>query len=119
MSDPTEDIPPNCHLGQGDGDLELRTLGLEVARTGGIRAAIEPAQQLHRSIKGMEATMSVVTDVHHPPTAGAIAVDDVEFPGGEIRLLRPQVRHPANLHVVVKSSEFVNQSPLAGTCETT
>src|SRR5512135_874365 len=105
MSDPTEDIPPDCHLGQGDGDLELRALGLEVARTGGIRAAIEPAKQLHRSIKSMEATMPVVTDVHHAPTAGAIAVDDVEFPRGEIRLHGPQVRHPADLHVVVKSSE--------------
>ncbi len=56
-------------------------------------------------VRGMEATMPVVTDVHHPPTAGAIAVDDVEFPRGEIRLLGPQVRHPADLHVVVKFSD--------------
>jgi hypothetical protein len=47
----------------------------------------------------------VVTDVHHAPTAGAIAVDDVEFPRGEIRLLGPHVRHPADLHIVVKSSD--------------
>jgi hypothetical protein len=62
---------------------------------------IESAKQLHRSIKGMEATMPVVTDVHHAPTAGAVALDDVEFLRGEIRLLGPQARHPADLHVVV------------------
>jgi hypothetical protein len=105
MSDPAENIPPDCHLGQGDGDLKLRALGLQAAWTGGVRAVIEPAEQFNRSIKGMKAAISMVTDVHHAPTAGAITLDNVEFPRGEIRLLGPQVRHPANLHVVVKSTD--------------
>src|SRR6516165_11598204 len=107
MSDPAENIPPDCHLGQGNGDLKLRALGLEVARTGRIRAVIQSAKQLHGSIKGMETTMTVVTDVHHAPTAGAVALDDVEFPRGEICLLGPHVGHPADLHVVVESSDEV------------
>jgi hypothetical protein len=101
MSDPTEDIPTDDHLGQSDGDLELGALGLEVAGAAGIGAVIEPAKQLDRSIEPMQATMPVVTDMHRAPTAGAIAVDDVEFPEGEIRLRGPRVGHPADLHVMV------------------
>jgi hypothetical protein len=125
MSNPAENIPPDCDLGQGDGDLKLRALGLQVAWTGGIRAVIEPAEQFDWSIKGMEAAISMVTDVHHAPTTGAITIFDVEFPRGEIRLLGPQVRHPADLHVMVKSTDESTElttykgkarssSPLAG-----
>ena len=33
----------------------------------------------------------------------AIAIEDIELPEGEIRILRPGVRHPANLQAVARS----------------
>src|SRR3954449_2945065 len=99
MPDPAEDVPADGPARRGDGDLEFGALGLDVAGTGGVGAVIEPAEQLHRAAEGMEATVAVVTDVHHPPAGRAIAVDDVEFPRGEIRIRGPFVGHRADLHV--------------------
>src|SRR3954449_3723521 len=97
MSDPAEDVPADRHLGQGDGDLELGTLGPGVSRTGRIGAAVELADQLHRTVQGRDAAIAVIADVHYPSTGRTVAIKDVEFPEGEIRVRRPLVRHPAHL----------------------
>lgn len=95
MPDPAEDVPTDRHLGQGEGDLGLGTLGPGVSRTGRIGAVVELADQLHRTVQGMEAAIAMITDVHHPSTDRTVAVKDVEFPEGEIRVRRPLVSHPA------------------------
>src|SRR5215208_4088448 len=97
MPDPAEDVPADRHLGQGDGDLELGTLGLGVSRTGRIGTAVELADQLHRTVQGMEAAIAVIADVHPPSTGRTVAVEDVEFPESEVGIRRPMVSHPAEL----------------------
>src|SRR3954471_1318371 len=97
MADPAEAVPTDRHLGQGDGDLEFGTLGLGVSRTGRIGTVVELADQLHRPVQGMDAAIAMIADMHHPPTGRTVAVEDVEFPQGEIRLRRPSVSHPADL----------------------
>ena len=64
---------------------------------------VELADQLHRAFEGMKATRAVIADVHHPPTDRAIAVEDVEFPEGEIGIRRPLVRHPTDLPARMRS----------------
>ena len=54
---------------------------------------VELADQLHRPVQGMEAAVAVIADVHHPSTDRTVAIKDVEFPGREIRIGRPSVRH--------------------------
>src|SRR5271167_3445588 len=51
----------------------------------------------------MKPTIPVVADVHHASTGRTDAVNDVEFPQREIGIRRPFVRHPADLHVLVRS----------------
>ena len=97
MSDPAEDVPTDRHLGQSEGDFEFGALGLGVSRTGRIGTVVELADQLHRTVQGMEAAIAVIADVHHPSTGRTVAVKDVEFPEGEIRVRRPSVSHPADL----------------------
>ena|SRR6516164_7632212 len=97
MSDPTEDVPTDRHLGQSQGDFEFRALGLGVTWTGGIGTVIELADQLHRTVQRMEPTIPVIADVHPPSTGRTIPVKDVEFPQREIRVRRPSVSHPAYL----------------------
>jgi hypothetical protein len=103
MADPTEDVPPDGPLGQGDRDFELGALGLGVTGTGGVGAVVELTDQLHRPLQGMDAAIAVVADVHHAPAGRAVTVQDIEFPEGEIGILRPGVRHSADLHAVVRS----------------
>ena len=95
MADPTEDIPADGPLGRSDGDFELRALGLGVAGAGGIGTVVELADQFHRPFEGVEVAVAVVTDMHHAPADRAVAIEDIEFPRGEIRILGPGVRHPA------------------------
>jgi hypothetical protein len=64
---------------------------------------IELADQLHRAVQCMEAAIVVIADVHHTTAGGTGPVDDVEFPEGEISIRGPIVRHPADLHVLVRS----------------
>src|SRR4051812_47301920 len=97
MSDPAEDIPTDGHLGQGEGDLEFGALGPGVSRTGGIGTVVELADQLDRPVQGMEAAIPMIADMHHPSTGRTVPVQDVEFPGREIRIRRPMVSHPAEL----------------------
>src|ERR1700677_3754828 len=51
----------------------------------------------------MKPTIPVIADVHHASTGRTDAVNDVEFPQREIGIRRPFVRHPADLHVLVRS----------------
>ena len=67
---------------------------------------VELADQLHRAFEGMKAAIAVVADVHHASTGRTIAVKDVEFPESEIGIRRPLVRHPADLHVLVRSIDW-------------
>src|SRR6185437_10217398 len=97
MPDPAGDVPTYRHLGQSDGDLEFGTLGPGVSRTGRIGTAVELADQLHRTVQGMDAARAMIADVHHPTTGRTVAIKDVEFPESEIRVRRPLVSHPAQL----------------------
>src|SRR5512135_3742506 len=95
MTDPTEDIPADSPFGECNGDLKLGALDPGVSGAVGIGAVVESAEQLDRPLKGMEAPVSVVTDVHHPSAARALAFDDVELPQGEVGILGPSVGHRA------------------------
>jgi hypothetical protein len=97
MSDPAEDVPTDRHLGQSEGDFEFGALGLGVSRTGRIGTVVELADQLHRTVQGMEAAMPVIADVHLPPTDRTVPVKNIEFPQSEICVQRPSVSHPADL----------------------
>src|SRR6516225_12441693 len=101
VADPTEDIPPNSHLGWRDRDFELGTLCLGVARARGIGAVVQLANQFHRPFKRMKPMVAVVADVHHPPTDGAIAIKNIKFPRHKIRALGPCVWHPAALPAIL------------------
>jgi hypothetical protein len=57
---------------------------------------------LHRTVQGMDAAIAVVADVHPPPADRAVTIEDIEFPEGEIGILRPSVRHRADLRAVVR-----------------
>ena len=109
MPDPAEDVPTARHLGQGECDLEFRALGPGMPRTGRIRAVVELADQLHRTVQSMEPAIPVIADVHHPSTGRAGAVKDVEFPVSEIRIRRPVVSHPGELRELEPSCEPRNQ----------
>ena len=90
MTDPTEDIPSDRPLGQSDRDLKLSgALGLGVAGTSDVGAVVKSANQFHRTVKGMEAAVPVVTDIHHAPADRAVTVENIKFPESEIRVLRP------------------------------
>jgi hypothetical protein len=80
MSDPTEDVPSDRHLGQRQGDFAFGALGLGVSRTGWIGTVLELADQLHRTVQRMEPTVPVIADVHPPSTDRTVPVKDVEFP---------------------------------------
>src|SRR5215212_12039416 len=66
MPDPAEDIPADGPLGQGDGDFGLGALGLGVSGAVGVRAVVEPAEQLDWPLEGMKPPIAVVTNVHPP-----------------------------------------------------
>src|SRR5207249_1676909 len=95
VSDPAEDVPADRHLGQSESDFEFGALGLGMSRTGRIGTVVELADQLHRTVQGMEAAIAMIADVHHPSTDRTVPVKDVEFPESEIRVLRPLVSHLA------------------------
>jgi hypothetical protein len=63
MPDPAEDIPTDRHLGQSEGDLEFGTLGFGMPRTGPIGTVVELADQLHRTVQGVDAAIPVIADV--------------------------------------------------------
>src|SRR4051794_4198053 len=103
MSDPAEDVPADRPARRGDGNFEFGTLGPGVSGTETIGAMIELADQLHRAVQCMDAAITVVADVHHTTAGRTGPVNDVEFAVGEIRIRGAFVRHPAGLHVLVRS----------------
>ena len=120
MSNPAEDVPADRHLGQSNGDFEFGTLGLGVSWTARIGTVVELADQLHRSVQGMEAAIPMIADVHHPSADRTVAVKDVEFPQGEIRVGRPSVSHSAylrdnelSLDSRDQSRRYVGHSPVS------
>ena len=54
---------------------------------------VELADQFHGPVEGIEASLAMVTDMHHATAGGAIAFDDVEIPGGEFQVLGPGESH--------------------------
>src|SRR3954463_11615773 len=100
MPDPAEDVPADRHLGQSEGDFEFGALGLGVSRTGTIGTVIELAEELHRTVQGMETAIAMIADVHPPSTDRTVPVKAVEVPQRVIRVRRPLVRHPAELRDV-------------------
>ena len=79
------------------------TLGLGVSGAVAIGAMVQLADQLHRAFERMKVTVAMIADVHHPPADRTITIEDVEFPQSEIGIPRPLVRHPADLHILVRS----------------
>jgi hypothetical protein len=88
---------------------------------------VELADHLHRTIEGMEVAIPVVTDIHPVSADPTITVEDIKFPKSKVRILRPRIRHPADLHTAVRSIDEVNaarlysrntgsSSPLADRC---
>ena len=53
--------------------------------------------------------MPMIADVHHAPTDGAVPIEDVELPQGEIRVLGPVMWHGVDLHVGGDSLAIVLQ----------
>jgi hypothetical protein len=51
----------------------------------------------------MDPAIPAMANVHHPPTDRRITVEDIEFPESEIGILRPGIRHSADLQAVVRS----------------
>src|SRR5512133_1784059 len=90
-----------------NGDLKLGALDPGVSGAVGIGAVVESAEQLDRPLKGMETPVSVVTDVHHPSAAQALAFDDVELPQGEGGILGPSVGHRADLPAARAALGFI------------
>jgi len=64
-----------------------------------VGTVVEFADEFDGSFERMKVPVSVVTDVHQTPAEGAIPIENVEFQEGEIGILGPVVRHPADLHV--------------------
>jgi hypothetical protein len=76
---------------------------------------VELADQLDRPLQSVDATVSVVTDIHPASTGGAVAVEDVELPGSEVSIRGPGVRHPENLQAAARSiDEGVRQELTLG-----
>ena len=97
LTDPAEDVPADRPRGQSDRALEFGALGPGVTGTVGVGAVVEFAHQLHRPLEGVKATVPVITEIHRPTTDRTGAVEDVEFPQREVRILGPSVGHPADL----------------------
>ena len=111
MSDPAEDVPPDGHLGQGEGDFEFGALGLGVSRTGGIGTVVELADQLDRPVEGMEAAIAMIADVHHPSTGRTVPIKDVDFPGSELREHEPAIDSRGQFSRYVRNSRVSSPLP--------
>jgi hypothetical protein len=103
MPNPAEDIPANGPTRWGNRGFQFGAFRLGVAGAVSIGAMVELADQLHRTFQGMKAAIPMVADIHHASTGWTSAVNDVEFPQCKIGIRRPLVRHPADLHVLVRS----------------
>jgi hypothetical protein len=78
---------------EGDQAFLLGTLGPGRSGTVGVGAVVELADQFPGPVEGIEASLAMVTDMHHATAGGAIAFEDVEIPGGEFQVLGPGESH--------------------------
>ena len=62
-----------------------------------IGAVVELADEMDGSVEGEEVTRAMVADLHPAATVGAVAIEDVELPRGEVGLRRPEMRHDVAL----------------------
>lgn len=108
--DPTEDIPGDAPTGQGDGRFDLGTLGPGVPGAASIGAMVELADQFDGAVLHSQVAVAVVADVHHPPAGGAVAVEDIEFPEGEVRILGPELWHDGDALVEGATSGCFSRS---------
>src|SRR4051812_31905570 len=99
MADPAEDVPADAPTGEGDRRFDLGALGLAVPGTTWVGAVIELADEMGGAVEGEEVAMAMVADVHPVATVGAVAIDDVKLPEGEVGILRPDMRHDIDLPV--------------------
>jgi len=68
---------------------------------------VELADEMDGSVKGVEAAMAMIADIHHVPAEGAVTVEDVKLPESEVGILWPEVRHGVDLRVVEESLRVV------------
>jgi hypothetical protein len=54
----------------------------------------------------------MITGIHHPPAGRAIPIEAIQFPGREIRILGPGIRHCADLPVVARSIDVTTQQEI-------
>jgi hypothetical protein len=55
---------------------------------------VELADQFHWTFERMKVAIRVIANMHYASTDGAVAIEDVEFPGSVILIRRPALRHP-------------------------
>jgi hypothetical protein len=65
---------------------------------------VELADQVDGTVEGEEVTMAVVADIHPMAAVGAVTIEDVQLPEGEVGIRGPDMRHGADLRVVRTSS---------------
>jgi hypothetical protein len=70
---------------------------------------VEFANELHQTVKCMEAAVPVITDMHHAPTGWAMPVEHIKFPESEIDILGPCVRHLAGFQARRVPSKATHQ----------
>src|SRR3954470_8090076 len=97
MADPAEDVPAEDPMRQGDGGLDLGADRLVMSGAGRVGAMIELADQMDGSIEVEDAMVAMIADVHGASADRAGAVQDIEFPEGEVGVVRPAVGHGDHL----------------------
>src|SRR4029077_19636549 len=105
-----EDVPGDAPAGQGDGRFDLGAPGPGVPGAARVGAVVEPTDQLDWAFQRVEVAVAVVADVHHPPAGGAVPVEDVQFPEGEIRILGPEMWHDGDVLVEGAASRCFSRS---------
>src|SRR5262245_12741160 len=59
----------------------------------------------------------MVPDIHPAATVGAVAIEDVELPRGEVGLRRPEMRHDVALPALLDSRRVKDQAGQEDTSE--
>ena len=93
MADPAEDVPSQDPVGHGDGGLGLGADGPMMPRAARVGAMVELADQMSGTVEAEDVMMAMVADVHGAAADRARTVEDIEFPGGEVRLFGPAIGH--------------------------
>jgi hypothetical protein len=70
-------------------------------------AVVELADEMDGTVEGVEVAMSMIADIHLVPAGGAVTVEDVKLPEGEVGILWPVMRHGVDLRVVSDSLRVV------------